>query len=223
MSVATKDFGTRLNLGCGPVQPSGWVNVDGSHRAKFAARTPWLDGALQKAGVLSRTEFGPHVRVMNLLEPLPYADRTVSGIYAGELWEHFELADARRLTAECFRVLKPGCALRVTVPDAETFWGEYLETYRAEFAKPRAERNAKVLEDRMHLFFADIASRPRDIFSLGHKHKWMYDEIQLVALFEAAGFRDVERMPFRVSRIPGIEDVQRSNMLTVEGVRPLES
>jgi hypothetical protein len=72
----------------------------------------------------------------------------------------------------------------------------------------------------MALFFADIATKPTLLGSWGHFHKWMFDEIQLVTLLEDCGFEQVERMPFRESRIAGIEGAQRSDMLTVEGVKP---
>src|SRR5262245_32106007 len=38
----------RLNLGCGPIQPEGWINVDGSNRAWLATRFPRLDRILTK-------------------------------------------------------------------------------------------------------------------------------------------------------------------------------
>jgi predicted SAM-dependent methyltransferase len=213
-------FGLRLNLGCGPVQPDGWINIDGSNRAKLAGWLPWADRGLQKVGLLPQTEFGPHIRVLNLFKPLPWPDASVGGIYAGELWEHFEYADAERLTRECLRVLKPDGVLRVTVPDAAEYWRKYMATHDAEMAKPRAERSAAELRKQMALFFNDIATSPKWMLSWGHCHKWFFDEIQLIDLFEHCGFRDVERMPFRQSRIPGIDGVQRSDMLTVEGVKP---
>ena len=49
----------RRNLGCGPVQPRGWINIDGSLRAGLATRACWLDRALVRLGVLPPTEFGP--------------------------------------------------------------------------------------------------------------------------------------------------------------------
>lgn len=218
--MTSTTFGERLNLGCGPVQPEGWVNIDGSNRAKLAAWVPWIDKLMQKVGVLSPTEFGPQVRVLNLFNPLPWRDGTVGGVYAGELWEHFEYADAEKLTRECFRVLRPGGVLRVTVPDAAQLWGKYMALYETEMAKPEADRSPKELKALMASFFEDIATSSKWMFSWGHCHKWFFDEIQLIALLRECGFAEVARMPFRQSRIPGIEGVQRSNMLTVEGVKP---
>ena len=44
--MASAEPMTYLNLGCGPVSPQGWVNVDGSNRAWLASRLPLLDGLL---------------------------------------------------------------------------------------------------------------------------------------------------------------------------------
>jgi hypothetical protein len=55
---------------------------------------------------------------------------------------------------------------------------------------------------------------------MGHTHKWQYDEIKLVDLFESRGFVEVARMPFHSSRIPDVAAVERSNFLIVEGVKP---
>jgi hypothetical protein len=47
----------------------------------------------------------------------------------------------------------------------------------------------------------------------------MYDDVSLIALFEKIGFREVDRMPFRKSRIPNIEPVEARDDLIVEGIK----
>lgn len=212
--------GPKLNLGCGPVQPAGWVNVDGSNRAKLASRLWRLDQALVNLHALPKTEFGPQVTVHNLHKPLPYPEGSVSCIYAGELWEHFEFADATRLTRECFRVLAPGGVLRICVPDGPQFWARYLELYEEEVRRPRAQRSAQRLRQHVQLYFHDILTRRIVLGSLGHTHKWQYDEVQLVELLEDCGFVNVERMKFHCSRIPDVSQVERSDFLIVEGAKP---
>lgn len=212
--------GPRVNLGCGPVQPAGWIHVDGSHRARLAAHCSWLDRGLTRLGLLAATEFGPHVQTFDLRRPFPFATGSVAALYAGEVWEHFEYPDAQRLTAECLRVLAPGGVLRVCVPDGVTFWRQYLTLYDAQMARPRADRWPQALRDHVGLYFRDLCTRRPGLGSMGHRHKWQFDEIQLVDLFESTGFVAVERMPFHRSRIPGIEAVERSDFLIVEGVKP---
>lgn len=215
--------GQKLNLGCGPVQPNGWVNIDGSRRAWLATRFGWLDHLLVLANLLPPTEFGALVRVHDLLKPLPFANNSISCIYSGELWEHFELADAVRLTHECHRVLAPGGVLRICVPDGAGFWRRFLEIYDEEIAKPVDARGATRLRDYVQLYFNDIATRRIWLGSLGHTHKWQFDEVQLLQLVRDAGFAGVTRMRFHESRIPQVEQVERSDFLIVEGVKPAEA
>jgi predicted SAM-dependent methyltransferase len=212
--------GPKLNLGCGPVQPEDWVNIDGSNRAWLASKLPPLDRLLTKIGALPPTEFGPQVRAHNLFKPLPFAADSVACIYAGEVWEHFEYADAARLTAECVRVLAPRGVLRVCVPDGVEFWRRYLELNDEIVSRPRAERSAEPLRKHVQMYFTEICTRKRWTGSMGHTHKWQFDEVQLVELFESQGLSGVERMPFHHSRIPDVSRVERSDFLIVEGVKP---
>jgi predicted SAM-dependent methyltransferase len=211
--------GPKLNLGCGPVQPSGWINVDGSNRARLAAKLPWVDRMLSAAGIIPRTEFGPHIEVLDLLKPLPYKDNSVACIYSGEVWEHFEYPDAIRLTRECYRVLAPNGVLRLCVPDGPEFWRNYLKLFDSEYALPRDKRRAERLREVVQMYFREICTKRSWFGSMGHTHKWQWDEIQLVEAFESQGFRDVERMPFHQSRIGDLSGLERSNFLIVEGVK----
>jgi predicted SAM-dependent methyltransferase len=211
--------GPKLNLGCGPVQPTGWVNIDGSQRAKLASRLTPLDRLLVKIGVLPPTEFGRQVTIHNLFKPLPFDDASVACIYSGELWEHFEYDDAARLTAECFRVLAPGGVLRVCVPDGVAFWQNYLQLFQDLERLPKDERSAEPLRQHVQMYFTEICTRKRWLGSMGHTHKWQFDEIQLIELFESVGFSEVTRGAFHQSRIPDVSAVERSDFLLVEGVK----
>lgn len=212
--------GPRLNLGCGPVQPEGWVNIDGSHRAWLASKMSWLDQLLTTLKLIPPTEFGTQITFLNLLKPFPFASDSVSCIYSGEVWEHFEYADAVRATAECYRVLAPGGVLRICVPDGPDFWRKYLTLYDHLMAVPKDKRSAAPLRSQVDLYFRDICTRRRLLGSMGHTHKWQFDEVQLIELFEAQGFVAVERMPFLQGRIPQLEHIEQSDFLIVEGVKP---
>ena len=98
----------KLNLGCGPIQPPGWVNVDGSMRAYLASRLSWVDRSLTAIKVLPPTEFSRRTQSVNLQKPLPWPDHTADAVYLGEVLEHFTKEDGFRLLSECFRVLKRG-------------------------------------------------------------------------------------------------------------------
>jgi SAM-dependent methyltransferase len=212
--------GLKLHLGCGAVQPAGWVNIDCSHRARLAATLPRVDRLLCRLGVLPPTEFGPQIKIHNLLRPFPYPPQSISCIYAGEVWEHFEYPDCVRLTAECYRVLAPGGVLRLCVPDGPTFWRRYLNVYDEMAARPRQERSPEPLRELVALYYREICTRRPGFGSMGHKHKWQFDEVQMVDLFESQGFSEVERRPFHDSRIGDVAAVEVANQLIVEGVKP---
>lgn len=209
----------KLNLGCGPIQPEGWINIDGSNRAWLASKFPILDQMLVKIGIFSPTEFNRKTKYLNLTKGLPFESGSVSYIYAGELWEHLERDIALALAKECHRVLVDEGVLRICVPDGPAFWSRYLELYESEIVKPAVERDAAALESYTALFFNDICTRPRFLRSLGHFHKWQYDEIQLMCLLRKAGFRLVERKKYHESRVPDVVSVERSDFLIVESVK----
>ncbi|MGF1580828.1 MAG: methyltransferase domain-containing protein [Gemmataceae bacterium] len=211
--------GPKLNLGCGPVQPEGWVNIDGSNRAWFSSRLAFLDRLLVQLRLLPPSIFNSRIKICNLLKPLPYADNSVSCIYAGELWEHLEYPDAERLTAECFRVLAPNGVLRIRVPDGIEFWETYLELHRMAMATPRAERSAEKVRKHVEMYFREICTRRLWFASMGHTHKWQFDEVQLVELFESVGFTAVDRMDYQKSRISDVASVELKDRLMVEGVK----
>jgi predicted SAM-dependent methyltransferase len=208
----------KLNVGCGPVQPPGWINIDNSYRARFASSFPLLDRLLVRARVIAPTEFRPGLRGIDLERPLPWPTGSAAAVYGGEVLEHFTRDAGARLIAECFRVLAPGGVIRIRVPDNARFWGHYLTEYEAMKQRPRAEWTT----DHTHWiarFFREIATGGR-WGSSGHYHKWMYDDISLILTLENAGFRDVQRMPFLQSRIQDVNVVEVRDELIVEGVKP---
>ena len=125
-----------------------------------------------------------------------------------------------RLTTECFRVLASGGVLRVCVPDGPAFWSKYLKAYDRIRSQPKEERSAQPLIELIAMYFREICTRKRILGSMGHTHKWQFDEIQLVELFEQSGFAEAARMPYHQSRIADVTLVERSNFLIVEGVKP---
>ena len=178
-----------------------------------------MDNVLVSLKIFPETEFNRETKHHNLLKGLPYPTNTVGCIYAGELWEHFEYQDAFDLTKECCRVLQPGGVLRVCVPDGPAFWEKYLNIFQDQMAKPRSKRDPEPLRCHVEMFFNEICTRKKYLGSMGHTHKWNFDEIQLIDMFEKNGFIHVERMKYHDSRISDIKDVERSSFLIVEGVK----
>jgi predicted SAM-dependent methyltransferase len=105
--------GLRLNLGCGPNQLDGWVNVDLAGRPDLT---------------------------LDLREPLPFDDGAAERIYSEHFLEHLERADARRLVREMRRVLAPGGRLRLGVPDTEWPLRAYASAEEDDYFRLARER-----------------------------------------------------------------------------------
>lgn len=209
----------RVNLGCGPDAPAGWLNVDGSWNAWFSnhrsLRKLLQTLGLIKPGVGANWKVRPLVH--DLTKPLPFETNGVSAIYGSHVLEHLYHADARKLLAECKRVLRPGGVIRLVVPDLHSMVVEYVEN---------KNRNSTSGDDRLsaadHLnerlgyrspappngnFLLRFYSTWKDF----HSHKWMYDAASLAHYLSLSGFEDVAAKEFCESDIPGIEEVEKED------------
>src|SRR5438045_2272530 len=118
--------GRRLNVGCGPIQPDSWLNIDNSRRARLRKWAPAIDWLFVRLGILPPTEFRSNTLAFDLVAHWPFSEGTIDAIYGGEVFEHFTQLDGRRFLAECYRVLVPGGTLRLRVPDNYRFWKHYV-------------------------------------------------------------------------------------------------
>jgi SAM-dependent methyltransferase len=98
----------RLHLGCGPVTPPDWINVD----------------------VVDR----PGVDICgDVLDGLPLDDGSVDYISSQHVLQELELYDQERALRELRRVLKPGGVLRLCLPDFELAIAAYRRGDREYF------------------------------------------------------------------------------------------
>ena len=134
---------SRVNLGCGELKLDGYLNVD-----QFPKVNPDL--------VSDAHEFLAGCE-----------DGSLDEIYAGHFLEHLTLDEAQSLLRECYRVLKSGGLLGITVPDTEAVFKMYV-----------------LGKMNMHDICAQF------LYSTVQKshHKWSYDSRSLRAQIEAAGF-----------------------------------
>lgn len=153
----------KLNFGCGKNTKQGWVNVD-----------------LCESSDLT----------IDAREPMPFPDASVTEIYSEHFLEHLEYPrEARRFLAEALRVLRPGGAFNVGVPD--TAWpmrcaleggGDWFETVQRE---------------KWHPEWCDTPMHSLNYhFRQGGEHKYAYDLQALTRVLEQAGFVDVHERGF---------------------------
>lgn len=166
----------RLNIGCGPVVTPGYMRVD----------------------------FCPGVDIrVDLRRPLPIPDNIASEILCEHFLEHLRYpGTAGSFLSECHRVLKPGGALFISVPD--TRWP--LECYvhgRDEYEKACAEHNWHPKWVGTTMEHLNYHFRQQDVmYGDGHFecHRYAYDEETLALALSRAGFSRVEPRSFDPTR-----------------------
>ena len=217
--VSSQKALVRLNLGCGPNAPAGWLNLDGSWNAWFSHH-PYLRKALTASGVIRR-DAGAHWKVRplvhDLTKPLPFAANSISAIYGSHVLEHLYRADAQRLLGECKRVLNPKGVIRLVVPDLHAMVIDYLgkknhDGVSVDHKIPAADQLNDSLGYRSPRppggnFLFKLYATWKDF----HSHKWMYDSDSLIHYLLLTGFEEVRERKFRESAIPGIDEVEQGD------------
>ena len=146
----------RLNVGAGDFPLRGYVNLDSSEgtAADVIARVP----------------------------PLPYDDASVDEVWSCHFLEHLSQEDGAEFLRECYRVLVPGGALGVVVPDTREIMRRHLsgEAGRVEFPAGRLW-DISDLDDVCAMFLYSTIQPSH--------HLWSYDLTTLSRAVERAGFR----------------------------------
>ena len=143
-----------------------------------------------------------------------WADGSVECVYTCHLLEHLTYEDGLRLLREAHRVLRPGGALRVGVPDFRLFARAYAAG-DIEFSRQYFERYCRSegggspegtpAEDPAQFEkFGPIGALLAIVY--GWEHRAIYDEDVLRATLELAGFprESLVRCEFRKSAYAGL-------------------
>jgi predicted SAM-dependent methyltransferase len=103
-TIATTERPIYLNLGSGPrgLADARWINVDG-----------YADTNVRY--------------LMDFARKWPFPDSCFDGIFCEHVFEHFDLEQGQTLLRESLRVLQPGRAIRIIVPDGEKILRTYCE------------------------------------------------------------------------------------------------
>ena len=187
----------KLNLGCGPRTPDGWVNVDYAWGARLA-KIPFFR-ALNRRLRLFDLDWSEHIRLHDLTRRLPWSDSSADAIYSSHTLEHFSREDGREFLGECHRVLRENGVLRIVVPDLRPIARAYLEgrVLADDFVESLGvlhRRTRSGLKNRL----APFVQSP---------HRCMYDGPRLLQILDEIGFEASLRAPFD-SEIPDIRQVE---------------
>lgn len=181
-----KFAGKTLHIGCGKNYLNGLINIDGNI---FRKKDIWLDATLG----------------------LPFPAGSMQGIYTSNFLEHFNYADALKISREFYRVLKPGGGLRLVVPSLEYAINMYRENNASAFSSWPAD-------------FKSIGGRFNNFLLCGNQHLLMFDFSFLEELLTDAGFKGVMKTFSHKSSFLNDEDMQfeaknRGEFLYVECVK----
>ena len=219
------DTSLRLNVGSGPQVADGWISIDGSWQARFAGHP----AAAQFVSWVTGREVGhwpAGIRCHDVRRGLPFADGSAAVVYSSHMIEHLFRDEAQRFMRDVRRVLAPGGICRIVVPDMRSMIGWYFDDHGAASNGYRS-RSDRLME---MLAVSSPSAPPRSLLGLYRRltdfdrHKWMYDEAGLQALFEDAGFssprarRSLESdiAPDVLARVEKVERIDNGAGICVE-------
>lgn len=153
-----------LNLCCGKNFYPGWINAD----FYFSKSTKLFRPRERK----------PNWRI-DIRSPLRCPDGVIDGVFSEHTLEHINFADARRLLSELYRVMKPGAAIRIAVPDLEKYV-DFYESRRQEAFQERFSSGAEAIGN----------------LTQNHYHLSVWDHELLARELASAGFTDIAKCEF---------------------------
>jgi len=200
----------KLNLGCASQVPEGWVNVDYALGARFV-KIPFFR-AFNRKVKLFNLDWNEKIYLHDLTKKFPWNDSSVDIVYSSHTLEHFSKEDGRRFLAECHRVLRKNCIIRIVVPDLHRNVTEYIEgrTKADEFIEKLGVlygNSSNALKKRLTPFFQ-------------FPHKCMYDNTRLIEILNEIGFEASTRAAFEsdIEEIQLVElEFRTENSVIVEG------
>ncbi|MBP3228054.1 MAG: methyltransferase domain-containing protein [Bacteroidaceae bacterium] len=168
----SKDF-SGLHLGCGDnLLGQGWVDTD-------------IKPANDK------------VRFLDATQPFPYTDGTFDAIFSEHLFEHLSYEGGKSMLRECYRTLKPGGVIRITLPT--------MDFLKRLLADPQDARNrryvrwslqhyaARMYADLAELGEAELATLVVNNFIRLWGHRMVYCTATLERMLADAGFTHYTR------------------------------
>lgn len=140
--------------------------------------------------------------------PLPFPDACASFILAEHCMEHITHREAWNFLHECHRVLTPGGAVRVAVPDVERIWFKFTPAY-GEAVKAGGHGDGSL-----------TASVRAAIFEHGHQAVW--NQSLLAVFLSCAGFKIQPQRPGKSSH-PDLVGVEGHGRVVGDEIAAIET
>jgi SAM-dependent methyltransferase len=142
-----------------------WISSAGPKILNLGGGGNCLDGCLT-------VDIDPRAdSYVDLRKPLPFADKSIDGIFCEEVIEHLSELDGAVMLRECLRILKPGAVIRVTTPDLDWFSVSLIN-------------GAIDCGDINKIFY-------------GHQHRYLYTRNKLATAVGLGGFIEIRHSIYR--------------------------
>lgn len=151
-----------LNLGCGGTLIEGWCNAD-----YFLPINNYLAGS-------------DGLWFLNAYKKWNCNDNKWSGICSEHMFEHLTYEGTIHALRECFRTLKPGCYLRISIPDIGKCVNYYNDSNNSNDKFDRIAYGALVISN----------------ICQNYSHISVWDKTLLNDILEEIGFVDVSNVNF---------------------------
>lgn len=183
-------------------------------------------GPVRLAGWLNSDLISGEV-YLELGRKMPFAEATFAYAFGEHVIEHLPENQAQQALRELRRVLRPGGVLRLTTPDLR----KIIAIYEDRNPVVRREAYARFLDEETGKRHDQPCQILNDYLRLWG-HRYVYDEQDLRARLEEAGFESVERVEPGESRHPplrglerhgGAEWVNRAEAMCLEAAAPAPS
>lgn len=141
---------------------------------------------------------------LDLGRRLPFGDATLAYAFGEHVIEHLPEDQAQAALRELRRVLRPGGVLRLTTPDLR----KIIAIYEDRNPVVRRDAYARFLDDETGKRHDQPCQILNDYLRLWG-HRYVYDEQDLRARLENAGFEQVERVEPGESRYAELRGLER--------------
>jgi predicted SAM-dependent methyltransferase len=160
----------KLNLGCGSLVKSSWVNID-----------MYIPDYV-------KTVLTTHPDTVlinhNVCKSLPLDNGSCDYIYASHFFEHLESKEGIKLMRQCFAKLKSGGVFRIALPNFRMVFEAYLTGNCALW---------DLVDQQVDAMMPGIAKTALDYLNFAvyqsGEHKCIYDEERLKLILQKIGFR----------------------------------
>jgi predicted SAM-dependent methyltransferase len=129
----------------------------------------------------------------DLRKGMPFPDESISKIYSSHFLEHLSFKEGQKFLDECLRVLAPGGNFSICVPNARLYIEAYLLDSDLDpnffFSYKPPYNNTTKIDYVNYIAYMDGK------YEYG-KHKYMFDEENLIHILKAKGMKNVHLREF---------------------------